>query len=1024
MLRLRFNVLNMKVSNIVCFGFLLIMASNNSAFNIDTDFPIIFKGDKDSMFGFSLTMVEQDSQIWLYVGSPKGNKIVKEGNATFSHQNGVGTVQICNASYVWTDENSCKNMVFYKEPGKSSIHDLTGFSMTIVPHRSPSQPNTLLFCAPMWSKKFYQLGKCYEAKVGQRNNVVSVIILGDITVDSRFVYYSAGFSVHSFKNGDIFYGIPGANDCKGLIMIEKSSGVRSNFTLTPKITHSYLGFSIYSGKFTKEMTEFLVSGSPKFNETGRVDIFNELHTSIWSEVGSQMGSYFGSVLCTVDVNNDGCDDLLIGSPMHTEKIAMEGKVNLYISQCSIRISFWDPIPLFGSKGRNARFGSAISDVGDLNHDLYKDIVIGAPFENDNIGCIYIYNGKINGLDLNSEQRICGKTVKPDLSGFGWSISKSADIDKNGYNDFAVSALMSNKVAILRGRPIIEVFVDMDLNNATVYESNTINITLIFLYNTRYSFSNDLVLGYKLDVDTVMAHPNKRVHLIDPIGTDTDIGEKITLRRNESVSKTVTAIVKSKVTDFLSPVRFNLSYCIQSHKNVVNSLRPIFNKKEDVVKVLRFEKKCSSDDKCEADLILSMFYRGKVFVNETKKITLEVTILNLQDDAFVTTAVFKFRNKISYYGIKNSGNSAVSCLEQSNQVECDIANPLSEGGKVKFLLEFKVSIIPLDEIDQPIVIDGEVMTQSQEKHPDDNTKRLDIPLNLFATPELNVKTVSTPVKYNKEDELSINNSKSFVMATDFIIHNLGPSYLPETVAVFNIPRTIPDENILFTSTDMHVTIKNFTLKCNIELENRKTNTTTLPSTTTSKISTLSNKGPSIHDDTNIQKRIRVTKQAVTDCHRSSSCFKVRCKVPEIAVHRQIILSLHLNFSNSNGVFKILDYLQIAIEMQVINEANTYLYPWKKTHSIIVQLSFLADMLSGKPINYIWVAGASAAGAFCCIMFLWFLIWKYRCCVTKMQHEIHVIKRESIKRRTRRQTSHEGVQYKSINTNRSTISQNVY
>uniref|UniRef100_A0A0L8FQQ8 Uncharacterized protein n=2 Tax=Octopus bimaculoides TaxID=37653 RepID=A0A0L8FQQ8_OCTBM len=724
-----------------------------------------------------------------------------------------------------------------------------------------------------------------------------------------------------------------------------------------------------------------------------------------------MGSYFGAALCAVDINHDGCDDLLIGSPMYKTKIAMEGKVDVYISQCTARISFWDPKSLFGSKGRNAQFGNAIAEVGDLNNDLYNDVVIGAPFEDDNIGCIYIYNGGKEGLINDTVQRICGGAVK-SLSGFGWSISKSVDVDKNGYNDFAVSALISNKVAILRGRPIIEVSVDMDLNNANLSESNIINITLIFLYNTKYSSSNDLVLGYKLEVDTATVRPNKRLRLSDGVGSDTEIEEKVTLQRNKNVSKTFTAVLKSNIADFFTPLKFNLSYCIHSHKNFVDKLRPIFNRKKDVLKVLRFEKQCLSDDECKADLVLLMRHTGKVFVNETKKITLEVTILNHQDDAFSTTAMFKFGDKISYYGMKNIGNGDVSCLEQRERVECDVANPLSKEGKVEFLLEFKVSIIVLEEIDQPIVVDGEVMTQSEEKHPSDNIKRLMIPLELIAVPELNVKTASTPVKYNKEDQLSINNSDSFVMATDFIIHNLGPSYLPETTAVFRIPMTVPGGNMLFTYTDIHVTRENISLECDIKSEDNGTNPTiSLLTTTQKEVSTLRAENLNKESIANVQRNILVTKQAVTGC-QFATCLMVRCKVPEIAAYKQIILSLHLNFSNAHDVFKILDYLQIAIDMEIINEANTYLAPWKRIHSIRVQLSFLADMISGKPINYIWVAVASAAGAFCCIMFLWFLIWKYRCCVTKMQREIHVIKRESIKRRTRRQTSHEGVQYKSI------------
>ncbi|XP_029639827.1 integrin alpha-9 [Octopus sinensis] len=555
----------MKLLDVISFGFFLIINSRIFAFNIDTNFPIIFKGETDSMFGFSLAIAEQDSNIWLYVGAPRGNKLVKINN-NFSYQNRAGSILLCNASYAWVDEKQCSEMLFPKEAGVS-IHDMTGFSMTVVPKPNTDKPNKILFCAPLWSKKFYHLGKCYEAKIGEITNIAPTIIPQNISVDGRFVYLSAGFSVHSFKNGDVSYGVPGTNNCSGLIFMDKlSTGTQKNVTINSKVTPSYLGFSIYSGKFTKGKTEFLIGGAPKFNDTGRVDIFNKQYSSTWNEIGSQMGSYFGAALCAVDVNHDGCDDLLIGSPMYKAKIAMEGKVNVYISQCTARISFWDPKPLFGSKGRNAQFGNAIADVGDLNNDLYKDVVIGAPFEDDNIGCIYIYNGGKEGLANDTVQRICGGTFKT-LLGFGWSISKSVDVDKNGYNDFAVSALISNKVAILRGRPIIEVSVNMDLNNANLSESNIINITLIFLYNTKHSSSNDLVLGYKLEVDTATVRSNKRLRLSDSVGSDTEIEEKITLKRNESVSKTFTAVLKSNIADFLTPLKFNLSYCIHSHKNL-------------------------------------------------------------------------------------------------------------------------------------------------------------------------------------------------------------------------------------------------------------------------------------------------------------------------------------------------------------------------------------------------------------------------------------------------------------------------
>lgn len=41
---------------------------------------------------------------------------------------------------------------------------------------------------------------------------------------------------------------------------------------------------------------------------------------------------------------------------------------------------------------NARFGSAIAMLSDVDLDGFNDVIIGAPLEHQNAGAIYIYNG--------------------------------------------------------------------------------------------------------------------------------------------------------------------------------------------------------------------------------------------------------------------------------------------------------------------------------------------------------------------------------------------------------------------------------------------------------------------------------------------------------------------------------------------------------------------------------------------------------------------------------------------------------
>lgn len=48
-------------------------------------------------------------------------------------------------------------------------------------------------------------------------------------------------------------------------------------------------------------------------------------------------------------------------------------------------------------GQNARFGSALAPVPDLNGDGFNDLVVGAPLEDDHKGAIYVFFSQHNRI---------------------------------------------------------------------------------------------------------------------------------------------------------------------------------------------------------------------------------------------------------------------------------------------------------------------------------------------------------------------------------------------------------------------------------------------------------------------------------------------------------------------------------------------------------------------------------------------------------------------------------------------------
>lgn len=58
--------------------------------------------------------------------------------------------------------------------------------------------------------------------------------------------------------------------------------------------------------------------------------------------------------------------------------------------------------------------------------------MGAPYDSDGAGTVYIYRGSADGLQTKVSQKITASDMGLNLKGFGISLSRGADVDKNGY----------------------------------------------------------------------------------------------------------------------------------------------------------------------------------------------------------------------------------------------------------------------------------------------------------------------------------------------------------------------------------------------------------------------------------------------------------------------------------------------------------------------------------------------------------------------------------------------------------------
>ncbi|NXV81974.1 ITA10 protein, partial [Atlantisia rogersi] len=204
------------------------------------------------------------------------------------------------------------------------------------------------------------------------------------------------------KDG-ILFGMVGAYDWDGAVLEESRRGriipprkaFEKEFPLELKNHAAYLGYTVSSLRLPGGQRLY-VAGAPRFQHKGKVILFrmDPAGTVMVAQAltGEQIGSYFGSEVCPLDVDGDGVTDvLLVAAPMYLGAQSREtGRVH--------------PVPppqqLLGPAGtlhadkkpQDSRFGYALAAVPDLNHDGLNDVVVGAPLEDGHRGAVYIYHG--------------------------------------------------------------------------------------------------------------------------------------------------------------------------------------------------------------------------------------------------------------------------------------------------------------------------------------------------------------------------------------------------------------------------------------------------------------------------------------------------------------------------------------------------------------------------------------------------------------------------------------------------------
>uniref|UniRef100_I3JWQ8 Integrin subunit alpha 11 n=1 Tax=Oreochromis niloticus TaxID=8128 RepID=I3JWQ8_ORENI len=333
----------------------------------------------------------------------------------------------------------------------------------------------------------------------------------------------AGFSSHLVKDG-VLLGAVGAYDWNGAVLKESKHGkvvppkssYQDEFPEELKNHAAYLGYSVGS-LISSRGSQLYVAGAPRFNHTGKVIIFtlkNSGDLTIWHALlGEQIGSYFGSELLSMDVDSDGQTDvLLVAAPMYYSHGWERGKV--YIYSVTPQMSFvLQGVLEVSDHSQNSRLGSALAQVPDMNGDGFKELVVGAPLEDDHQGAVYVFHGKDKTIQLQYRQRLSAVGFSAGLQYFGQSLHGVLDINADGLVDLAVGALGAAVIVWSRGVVQIKAKITFEPEKVNIFNKDcqrggkevtcmsvTVCLSLDFRTKTRTKTRKDVAVWCSLLLD--------------------------------------------------------------------------------------------------------------------------------------------------------------------------------------------------------------------------------------------------------------------------------------------------------------------------------------------------------------------------------------------------------------------------------------------------------------------------------------------------------------------------------------------
>uniref|UniRef100_A0A8C4TKJ5 Integrin alpha-M-like n=1 Tax=Erpetoichthys calabaricus TaxID=27687 RepID=A0A8C4TKJ5_ERPCA len=615
-----------------------------------------------------------------------------------------------------------------------------------------------------------------------------------------------GFSTLVSSDGHILFGAVGAYDWSGGFFEEGYKGLDFyNMTFQHSdMKESYMGYTMESA--TVGHLSYFIIGAPRYRHRGRVVVFQQhVKGHKYTIDGQQIGSSFGSVICSVDLTSRGQTDLLlVGAPLYHSP-GREGQVFVFQFNSRTR-QFVLTGSLKGVEGQPySRFGASISQTTDLNGDGINEVAVGAPLENDGRGSIYIFNGGSEGLRSYS-QRIEAPKSMNGMTLFGHSLNGIMDLSGDQIPDLAVGS--QGKVLILRSRPVLSVKTtiaykpDLIKTSSSDCQKEASHMMEVCFTVTKVTKDNVADVTVSINYTLVLDAGRPRFRAFFTPGN----------RQNNSIFKTGPGsvcrmhkiIIPNCPEDSLNAITNEVSFTLNGEPSPsVDNLRPIMDRSTvtRLTAPLTFERNCGQDNECTDYLRLSFNFSGIKFISVglSPVMNLTVSIQNDNEDSYNTAVMLTYPSGLSYRRVtllQPTDRMTVRCdpvagglEDRVRQTTCSINRPIfRKDTKAVFMATFDVD--ENSQFNRTVKIQANATSENQNHMGNERSYSMEIPVK-FAINILVRNKVEESTKYIN---FSVGQEGvERVVEHHYEVANLGQRLLPVTLMV-KIPVKLGENDI--------------------------------------------------------------------------------------------------------------------------------------------------------------------------------------------------------------------------------------